>query len=100
VRFRTGAALERPGTLTDLSLEGGFVETSMSPAEGSDVLVVISTPTAWEPLSIPGEVRWIREAPTEEGGEGFGVRFGALTSEQAAALYELLETTRAWEMER
>ena len=90
LRFRTGAALEHDGTTVDLGLGGAFVRTRHLPNVGEDVVVVLPTPTAWDPLELAGRVRWVHDG--QAGRErGFGVKFGELDGTRAAALHELLQ---------
>lgn len=92
VRFRRdepGAALEQAGRTADVGLGGAFVETHRPLAVGTGVVLILNAPTAWNPLEIRGEVRWVSDGsgprPT-----GFGVRFVELDRTHAAALYDLL----------
>ena len=92
IRYRRdhdGATLIHRGRTSDLGLGGAFVEAETSPPVGTRLMVSVVTPTAWEPLTIEAEVRWINDG---ENGEppGFGVRFDSLSGHQATALYELI----------
>jgi Tfp pilus assembly protein PilZ len=81
-----GSALEKAGRVSDLGMGGAFVETNDPPAVGVKVCLIFGTPTAWDPLELPAEVRWVKhDRPS-----GFGVRFRALTPAQASALTELV----------
>ena len=92
VRFRAGSALEHSGTTTDLGMGGAFIETFRPPLPGAHVVLILTTPTAWDPLEIECEVRWSHDG--RDGRiMGFGVRFDALSEVQASALYELLQAT-------
>jgi hypothetical protein len=95
VRYRHSAdrAFEHSATTSDISLGGAFVEAAQPPPVGSRLLLVLSSPTAWDPIEVPGEVRWVREG-------GFGVRFEELSAAQAAALYELLHAHHYLEADR
>tara|TARA_B100001750_G_scaffold167489_1_gene135979 strand:- start:2310 stop:2633 length:324 start_codon:yes stop_codon:yes gene_type:complete len=90
LRFRTGAALEHEGTTVDLGLGGVFVRTRQLPSVGEEVTVILSSPTAWDPLELSGRVRWAHDG---HGGRerGFGVKFDELDRAQATALYDLLQ---------
>lgn len=95
VRFRKdepGAALEHVGTLGDLGVGGAFVATEAVLPVGARVRLLLSTPTAWDPIEVPATVRWVSEGG---GGEpaGFGVRFEALSGREATALYELVHAS-------
>ncbi len=85
-RDRPGAVLEKGGRVHDLSMGGAFVEAADPPSEGTRLYLTFSTPTAWDPLEVPAEVRWTKPG-------GFGVQFRALTSAQAQALHALVATT-------
>lgn len=94
VRFRRDAAdapLEHSGQLVDLGLGGAQLRSDHPPEVGSPVRVVLRAPSAWDPLDLPAEVRWVERA---EEGPVFGVSFVRLTEAQAAALYELLSVSR------
>lgn len=54
------------------------------PALGDELWLRIVAPTAWEPLELVSEVRWVEEG-------GFGVRFTATSESEAAALLALVE---------
>lgn len=94
VRFRRngrGSNLEREGTTLDLSLGGAFVETDWPPPVGTSVVLWFSAATAWEPVELIGEVRWVSDGKNGKT-RGFGVRFGPLEGATATALYELAHT--------
>jgi len=92
VTFRVGVALTRRGRTYDLSMAGAFVETPRPPMAGEQIELVLESPTAWDPLEIPCEVRWVDEDGAR-GPKGFGVRFSDLSPTQAVALHELLLRT-------
>jgi len=92
VRFRVGVALTHRGRTSDLSMAGAFVQTNRPPLAGTKVVLVLESPTAWDPLEIPCDVRWVDEAG-RRGPRGFGVRFTELSQAQAGALHELLLRT-------
>ncbi len=85
-RDAPGAVLEKGGRVSDLSMGGAFVEAREPPAEGQLLWLTFSSPTAWDPLELPAEVRWRKPG-------GFGVRFRALTAAQAQALHALVQGT-------
>jgi hypothetical protein len=89
-RDRPGAVLEKGGRVSDLSMGGAFVEAADPPSEGTLLYLTFSTPTAWDPLEVPAEVRWCKP-------DGFGVRFRALTSSQAQALHALVQSSAPFE---
>ncbi|MBW2461927.1 MAG: PilZ domain-containing protein [Deltaproteobacteria bacterium] len=84
-----GAALIHVGRTSDLGLGGAFVECETLLPVGTPIRVSIKAPTAWEPLEIAGEVRWVVDS-SEDGPTGFGVRFASLGGPEATALYELI----------
>ena len=85
-----GASLEKAGRISDLGMGGAFVEHDRPLAAGTRMVLTLSSPSAWDPLEVPCEVRWVRDA---EAPRGMGVRFVALTKPQANALYDLLVST-------
>jgi hypothetical protein len=91
VRYSLGTGPDRTGSILDLHLEGAFIGTHSPPVEGSRVRLRFSTPTAWDPVLVDGEVRWLRSA--RDGDPGFGVRFDPLGPAEAAALAELVEAS-------
>jgi Tfp pilus assembly protein PilZ len=101
-RDASGSALEKAGRIADLGMGGAFVESERPPPVGTEIVLTLQAPTAWDPLELPAEVRWIhdgqgeseRDAGAEGGlGAGFGLSFRALSKTQAAALYELITST-------
>jgi len=88
-RDHPGAALTHVGRTSDLGLGGAFVECETLLPVGTPIRVSIKAPTAWEPLEIAGEVRWVVDS-SEDGPTGFGVRFASLGGPEATALYELI----------
>jgi len=88
-RDRDGATLIHRGRTSDLGLGGAFVEAESSPPIGTRLTVTVMAPTAWDPLEIEAEVRWINDG-TDGEAAGFGVRFASLSGPQATALYELI----------
>jgi hypothetical protein len=91
VRYRRdadGAALEQVGTTNDLGIGGAFVEAARAPGVGEKVVLIVKSPTTWDPLELHGEVRWISDG--DAGPAGFGVHFGELAGDQAKALWELI----------
>ncbi len=85
-RDEPGSAFEKPGRVSDLGMGGAFVEASDPPAVGTRVWLTFGAPTAWDPLELPAEVRWVKTGKPA----GFGVRFRSLTPAQATALTELV----------
>lgn len=94
VRFRRDAddaALVCSATLLDLGLGGAQLRCERPPEVGARVRLTLTAPTAWDPLELACEVRWVEDG---EEGPAFGVAFDALTRAQASALYELLAVSR------
>lgn len=90
VRFRREREeAEHAGRLVDLGLGGAQIHCDIPPSVGSPLRILLTSPSAWDPLDLPGSVRWIDDTKRT-----FGVAFDALSSSQAAALYELLSASR------
>jgi hypothetical protein len=84
-RDRRDAVLTKDGEVADLSLGGAYIESPSALAAGDQVWVRFVAPTAWEPLELRAEVRWIEPG-------GFGVAFtGELSTTEATALAALVE---------
>lgn len=101
VRFRraeAGAVLELLGRTSDVGMLGAFIEAERLPEPGTALVLAISAPSAWEPLELPAEVRWVAGG-TDGTPRGFGARFGELAEHEAAALYELLAASQYVEPE-
>lgn len=92
-RDEPGAALEKAGLIADLGMGGAFVQADRPPPVGAGVVVTLQSPTAWDPLELPAEVRWVSDEGGAGLGRGFGVAFRALAPSQATALYELLSSS-------
>lgn len=82
--------LEQEGLTSDLGLGGVFVETDRPPDVGTRIRLRVSSPTAWDPLVLRAQVRWV-DAPRAGRRGGFGAKFDLLGRAQATALYELLQ---------
>jgi hypothetical protein len=101
VRFRrdeVDAPLESRGKLIDLGLGGAQIKCDRAPTIGQRLRLTLSAPSAWDPLELPAEVRWVD-------GKGrrsalFGVAFVRLSRAQASALYMLLSVSRFAEPKR
>ncbi len=85
-RDEPGATLEKAGRIADLGMGGAFVHTERPPGVGTPVLLRLAAPTAWDPLELVAEVRWVSAALPR----GFGVAWSGLSPAQANALYELV----------
>ncbi len=87
VRFRAGEALLRRGHTVDLGIHGAFIACEYPPEKGAELELELRSPTAWDPLRIACEVRWVSQRPS-----GFGVHFENLSATQASALYDFLQS--------
>lgn len=86
-RAEADAALEKAGRVHDLGTGGAYIESERPPPIGTSIVLRLEAPSAWDPLELPAEVRWLRdEAPTH----GFGVSFRDLTEQQVALLSDLV----------
>lgn len=84
-RGRRDAALVKPGEVSDLSVGGAYIVTSAPAQLGDEVWIRFVAPTAWEPLDLRGEVRWVEAG-------GFGVAFaGELTEAELRAVRALVD---------
>jgi len=95
VRFRRDdprSMLEHNGRTTDVSMAGVFVECEKPPTIGTRLVMTLVSPTAWEPLAISVEVRWVSDG-SKGRVRGFGALFDGLGKTQAAALFELLQAS-------
>ena len=90
VRDEPGAVLEQEGFTSDLGLGGVFVETDRPPDVGAWIRLKVASPTAWDPLVLRAQVRWV-DGPRDGQRSGFGAKFDTLRRAQATALYELLQ---------
>jgi hypothetical protein len=98
VQFRRdydGARLELSGQLVDVGLGGVQIRCDRPPRPGERLRILLVSPSAWDPLELPGQVRWVGDD-----GRTFGVEFAGLQASEAAALYELLAVVRFEEVER
>ena len=101
VRFRRAepeAVLEHLGRTSDIGMQGVFVEAERAPEPGTALVLAISAPSAWEPLTLPADVRWVADG-SDGRPRGFGARFRELADHEAAALYELLAASQYVEPE-
>ncbi len=92
VRYRRdteAAPFEQAGRLVDLGLGGAQIKCDRAPPVGAALRIVLTAPSAWDPLDLPAVVRWVNEAE-----QTFGVAFEQLPRPQAAALYDLLSASR------
>ena len=53
------AILTKGGDVADLSVGGAYIESPSVLAVGDEVWVRFVAPTAWEPLELRAEVRWV-----------------------------------------
>lgn len=79
-----------PRTVTarteNIGIGGAFVLVESPPPIGTKLIVYLSAATAWEPMEISAEVRWVRVDPPV----GMGIRFVDLAPQQLVALHDLL----------
>ena len=75
----------------DIGTGGLFAVASEGYEVGERVEVVLYAPSAWEPLVVNAEVRWVKRL---EGAEpvGMGIGFTDLTGEQFSALEDLVRS--------
>jgi len=99
-RDEPGAVLEKVGRIADLGVGGAFVESERPPPVGTAIVLTVAAPSAWDPLELPGEVRWVSEGPRDGVhpapgglGRGFGLAFRALDPAHSSALRALLAVT-------
>lgn len=78
------AALMRSGEVADLGIGGAYIVGPHPVEEGARIWLRFVAPTAWEPLELEAEVRWVEA-------EGFGVRFVQVSEGEAAALQALVD---------
>ena len=83
------ATLEQRGRLVDLGMGGAQVRCERLPAVGARLRLTLTSPSAWDPLELPAEVRWVDDADRT-----FGLAFDGLARAQATALYELLSVSK------
>jgi Tfp pilus assembly protein PilZ len=91
-RDRSGATLEHAGVTHDVSIAGAFIETDSPLPVGERVRIFLASPSAWEPLEVRAEVRWVKDGDDGEP-SGLGVCFDALSAEDAGALYALIHAS-------
>lgn len=92
VRYRTDTALEHGGRTADLSVRGAFIQTRHPPPIGTPVVLLLESPTAWDPLALGCDVRWTNDGHAD-GKRGFGVRFESLRPREVAALHDLISAS-------
>jgi hypothetical protein len=81
---------EVEGATDNLGFGGAFVLLDPPLPPDTRVVVSIASAITWEPLRLPGVVRWVRD--TRPGlAAGMGVAFDALQPEHAMALQRLFE---------
>lgn len=89
VSMRHGEHFEK-GQLVDLGTGGLFIHCEQLPPIGNTVDLELSVPTAWEPLKIKAQVRWINEGLIPRSQRGFGAEFMNLREQVHSAVQELL----------
>jgi uncharacterized protein (TIGR02266 family) len=75
----------------NLSFGGAFVLVDPPLSPDTRVLVSIASAITWEPLRLPGTVRWVRDARPGVPA-GMGIAFDQLGAESALALQQLFES--------
>jgi uncharacterized protein (TIGR02266 family) len=93
VKWRPASAA--PGTevdamTTNLGVGGAFLPSKVPLPVGTSVVVLLSSPTSWDPIEIPALVRWVTEAATGKEA-GMGVQFTELTDKDVVRLNDLLQ---------
>ncbi|MGH7282415.1 MAG: PilZ domain-containing protein [Polyangiaceae bacterium] len=71
------------GRSRDISNGGMFLEASVVPEFGAEVIVTLTMPGQKAPFAIPGVVRWTRDG-------GMGVQFGLLGARETHAITEFV----------
>ncbi|MDW8363630.1 MAG: PilZ domain-containing protein [Myxococcales bacterium] len=90
VRFRKqGSAVEHVGRTADIGPQGLFVRCNRPLPPGTAVELELSSPSAWDPVRLRGEVRWV-SPPGTATPAGFGVELDRLDEGGRAALAQLL----------
>lgn len=79
------------GTSDNISAGGIFICTSLPATIGEELEVRFSLPLLESTLSARGVVAWQRDAETEDGPRGLGVRFVALTPQVEAAIVAFIQ---------
>jgi uncharacterized protein (TIGR02266 family) len=75
----------------NLSFGGAFVLIDPPLAPETRVLVSIASAITWDPLRLPGTVRWVRDSRPGVAA-GMGIAFDQLGPESAVALQALFES--------
>ena len=88
------APLQKSGRLVDLGLGGAQIRSDRPPPLDAALRIILISPSAWDPLDLPADVRWVDDDKST-----FGVAFDRLSRSQAAALYELLQVSQFAEVE-
>jgi len=81
-----GSAFQAIGR--DVSVAGMFVESAVTPAFGTVIIIVGRIPGAKKDLRLPAIVRWTKA-------DGFGVQFGLLGALETHVLTELMKSAQA-----
>jgi uncharacterized protein (TIGR02266 family) len=99
VRWRPASAApgsEVDTTTRNLGVGGAFLPTPVPLPAGTEVAILLSSPTSWDPIEIPGVVRWVTEPGTDQE-PGMGVQFLQMSAEDVVRLNDLLSLR--WEEE-
>jgi len=99
VRWRPETAstgTEVDATTKNIGIGGAFLPSVVPMPIGTKVVVLVSSPTSWDPIEIPAVVRWIQD---ESSGKepGMGVQFTELGDRDVVRLNDLLSLR--WEEE-
>lgn len=92
LRWRPASAApgtEVEATTTNLGVGGAFLPSRVPLPVGTAVVVLLSSPTSWDPIEIPAVVRWVTEA-TSGKDPGMGVQFLDLSDKDIVRLNDLL----------
>jgi uncharacterized protein (TIGR02266 family) len=93
VKWRPASAAagsEVDATTTNLGVGGAFLPSKVPLPVGTAVVVLLSSPTSWDPIEIPAVVRWVTEAGTEKEA-GMGVQFLEMSDRDVVRLNDLLQ---------
>lgn len=85
---------EVDATTKNLGVGGAFLPTPVPLPVGTEVIVLLSSPTSWDPLELPAVVRWITETGDDT---GMGVQFTSMSDKDVVRLNDLLSLR--WEEE-
>ena len=61
VRDEPGSVLRQEGDTSDIGLGGAYIETERLPALRTWIKLELTAPTAWDPLVLRAQVRWVED---------------------------------------